>query len=219
MIKQQKLFSPVHWSFWVFPDWVYWFLKYPHIMYIIFFQMSTWQSNLICTCQSHQPDCLQFIACSSLRHYLSVTLYGKCGWHKSYLRPSPIASYRMNCQINFEIRLFCTMITSMLNWLNLLNWSLVWIYCKISRIWRGTISVRDLILYCYTILFIILWMEKSTPVKGNSILTNQREDPTTGFVVFWWINHACRTDQILEQNMFSSCAFHYHIYIYFLQFR
>ncbi len=39
------------------------------------------------------------------------------------------------------------------------------------------ISVGDLSLYCHAILFIILWMKKSCPVKGNPILTNQREDP------------------------------------------
>ncbi len=59
------------------------------------------------------------------------------------------------------------------------------------------LSVRDFILYWYTIQFIILWMKKSTPVKANPILTNQREDPVIGFSVFWLINHVCRTDQIL----------------------
>ncbi len=53
----------------------------------------------------------------------------------------------------------------------------------------------------------------------NPLLTHysihhfMNENPATGFSVFWLINHACRTDQILEQNMFSSCAFQYHISI------
>ena len=60
---------------------------------------------------------------------------------------------------------------------------------------------------CRTILFTILWMKKSTPVKGSPILTNQREDPATGFSVFWLISHVCRTDQILEQNVFPAVHF------------
>ena len=45
-------------------------------------------------------------------------------------------------------------------------------------------------------------MEKSTPVKGNPILTYQREEPGTGFSVFFnsLKRHVCRTDHILEQD-------------------
>ena len=37
-------------------------------------------------------------------------------------------------------------------------------------------------------------------------LTYQREEPTTGVSISCLISHVCRTGQILEQNMFSSCA-------------